>query len=51
MNIAASNKELASMASPDKQQKRAQQAKAKQNRSGKAKANVVHPLLANPLVN
>jgi len=43
------------MASPDKQQKRAQRAKAKakakQNRSGKAKANVVHPLLANPLVN
>ena len=51
--MAASNKELASMASPDKQQKRAQRAKAKtkQNRSGKAKANVVHPLLANPLVN
>ncbi len=41
------------MASPEKQQKRAQQAKAKtkQNRSGKAKTNVVHPLLANPLVN
>ena len=41
------------MASPNKQQKRAQRAKAKakQNRSGKAKANVVHPLLANPLVN
>ncbi|NWL77288.1 hypothetical protein DM872_10520 [Pseudomonas taiwanensis] len=41
------------MASPTKQQKRAQRAKAKakQNRSGKAKANVVHPLLANPLVN
>lgn len=41
------------MASPDKQQKRAQQAKAKaqQNRAGKAKANVAHPLLANPLVN
>ena len=41
------------MASPDKQQKRAQRAKAKakQNRMGKAKANVVHPLLANPLVN
>ncbi|MDH4566312.1 hypothetical protein E8E95_06435 [Pseudomonas sp. BN414] len=41
------------MASPNKQQKRAQRAKAKakQNRSGKTKANVVHPLLANPLVN
>ena len=41
------------MASPDKQQKRAQRAKtkAKQNRSGKPKANVVHPLLANPLIN
>lgn len=41
------------MASPEKQQKRAQRAKAKakQNRSGKAKAHVVHPLLANPLVN
>ena len=41
------------MASPDKQQKRAQRAKtkAKQNRSAKPKANVVHPLLANPLVN
>lgn len=41
------------MASPDKQHKRAQRAKAKakQNRMGKAKANVVHPLLANPLVN
>lgn len=41
------------MASPDKQQKRAQRpkAKAQQNRAGKAKANVVHPLLANPLVN
>ena len=41
------------MASPDKQQKRAQRAKAKakQNRMGKAKSNVVHPLLANPLVN
>ncbi len=53
MNMAASIKELASMASPNKQQKRAQRAKAKakQNRSGKTKANVVHPLLANPLVN
>lgn len=42
------------MASPDKQQKRAQRAKAKakQNRSGKSKvkANVVHPVLANPLI-
>ena len=40
------------MASPNKQQKRAQRAKvkAKQNRSGKAKANVLHPLLANPLI-
>jgi hypothetical protein len=53
MNMAASNKEPASMASPDKQQKRAQRAKAKakQNRSRKATAMVVHPLLANPLVN
>lgn len=51
--MAASNKGLASMASSDKQQKRAQRArtKAKQNRSGKAKAKVIHPLLANPLVN
>jgi hypothetical protein len=41
------------MASPNKQQKRAQRAKvkARQNRSGKAKANVLHPLLANPLIN
>ena len=41
------------MASPYKQHKRAQRAKAKakRNRMGKAKANVVHPLLANPLVN
>ena len=41
------------MASPDKQQKRAQRAKAKakQNRQGKNKANVLHPLLANPLLN
>lgn len=41
------------MASPDKQQKRAQRAKskAKQNRSGKAKANVINPVLANPLIN
>lgn len=40
------------MASPDKQQKRAQRAKtkAKQNRMGKPKANVIHPLLANPLI-
>jgi len=40
------------MASPNKQQKRAQRAKvkAKQNRSGKAKAKVPHPLLANPLI-
>jgi|TARA_Y100000296_G_C5166836_1_gene255146 hypothetical protein len=39
MNMAASIKELASMASPNKQQKRAQRAKAKakQNRSGKTK--------------
>jgi hypothetical protein len=53
MNMAAPNKELAAMASPDKQQKRAQRAKAKakQNRSGKPTANVVHPLLANPLIN
>ncbi len=41
------------MASPDKQQKRARRAKAKakQNRSGRSKANGVHPLLANPLIN
>lgn len=41
------------MASPDKQQKRAQRAKAKakQNRAGRAKVNVVHPVLANPLIN
>ena len=41
------------MASPDKQQKRGQRAKAKakQNRVGKAKANGVHPLLASPLIN
>ncbi|GGJ92617.1 hypothetical protein [Pseudomonas matsuisoli] len=41
------------MASPDKQQKRAKRAKdkAKRNRAGGPKANVVHPLLANPLVN
>jgi hypothetical protein len=40
------------MASPDKQQKRAQRAKtkAKQNRSSKPKATVVHPVLANPLI-
>lgn len=53
MNMAASNKEFTSMASPDKQQKRARRAKAKakQNRVGKAKTHAVHPLLANPLVN
>lgn len=41
------------MASADKQKKRAARAKdkAKQNRSGKAKVNVVHPILANPLIN
>lgn len=41
------------MASADKQQKRAQRAKAKakQNRSGKGKPSVVHPLLANPQIN
>jgi hypothetical protein len=40
------------MASPDKQKKRAQRAKtkARQNRMGKPKATVVHPLLANPLI-
>lgn len=42
------------MASPDKQKKRAQRAKtkARQNRMGKPKpqANVVHPILANPLI-
>jgi hypothetical protein len=48
----APHKETAAMASADKQQKRAQRAKtkAKQNRMGKAKANVVHPVLANPMV-
>lgn len=53
MNMAASNKELAFMASSDKQKKRAQRAKAKakQNRMGKSKAHVVHPLLASPLIN
>ncbi|MGE8359616.1 hypothetical protein [Pseudomonas sp.] len=41
------------MASPDKQQKRAQRAKAKakQNRMGKPKPSVVHPVLANPFIN
>jgi hypothetical protein len=50
--MAAPNKEPAAMASPDKQKKRAQRAKAKakQNRVGKPKANLVHPLLANPLI-
>ena len=50
--MAISNEELTAMASPNKQQKRAQRAKvkAKQNRSGKAKAHVLHPLLANPLI-
>ncbi|AEF23136.1 hypothetical protein [Pseudomonas fulva] len=40
------------MASPDKQKKRAQRAKikAKQNRTGKPKAPVIHPVLANPLI-
>jgi len=40
------------MASPDKQQKRAQRAKtkAKQNRMGKPKANLIHPVLANPMI-
>ena len=52
MHMAVSNKEPAAMASPGKQKKRAQRAKAKakQNRVGKPKANVVHPLLANPLI-
>jgi hypothetical protein len=51
--MAVPNKERACMASPVKQQKRAQRAKAKakQNRTGKAKGHVVHPLLANPLIN
>lgn len=50
--MAALIKELTAMASPDKQQKRAQRAKAKakQNRSGRTKTNVMHPLLANPLI-
>lgn len=41
------------MASPDKQQKRAQRAKAKakQNRSARSKAPAIHPLLANPSIN
>jgi len=41
------------MASPDKQQKRAKRAKvkAKQNRMGKPGQSVVHPVLANSLVN
>ncbi|TDV64574.1 hypothetical protein [Pseudomonas sp. LP_7_YM] len=41
------------MASPDKQQKRAQRAKAKakQNRSGKGKPSVVHPVLNHAFVN
>ena len=41
------------MASPDKQQKRALRAKtkAKQNRSIKPKVTVIHPVLANPLIN
>ncbi|WP_027910168.1 hypothetical protein [Pseudomonas sp. URMO17WK12:I4] len=40
------------MASPDKQKKRAQRAKtkAKQNRMGKPKAPVTHPVLTNPLI-
>ena len=40
------------MASPDKQQKRAQRAKtkAKQNRMGKPKPNLIHPVLANPMI-
>lgn len=52
MKMAAPDKELASMASPDKQQKRAQRAKtkAKQNRMGKPKANLIHPVLANPMI-
>ena len=53
MNMVVPDKELASMASPDKQQKRALRAKtkAKQNRSIKPKATVIHPVLANPLIN
>ncbi|WP_426117927.1 hypothetical protein [Pseudomonas sp. DSP3-2-2] len=41
------------MASPDKQHKRAQRAKAKakQNRSSKPVQNVVHPVFASPLIN
>ena len=40
------------MASPEKQQKRAQRAKAKakQNRSGRSKASAIHPVLSNPLI-
>jgi predicted Zn-dependent protease len=53
MNMAARTRNMPSMASQDKQQKRAQRAKAKakQNRSVKPKGSVIHPLLANPLVN
>jgi hypothetical protein len=51
MKMAVSNKELTTMASPNKQQKRAQRAKAQQNRSGTAKVNLPHPLLANSLIN
>jgi hypothetical protein len=51
--MAAPHKELVCMASPDKQHKRAQRAKAKakQNRSGTSKAIALHPVLANPLIN
>jgi hypothetical protein len=53
MQMAAPHKETAVMASPDKQQKRAQRAKAKakQNRSGKGKPSVVHPVLNHAHVN
>jgi hypothetical protein len=54
MHMAVPNEERP-MASADKQKKRAQRAKtkARQNRMGKPKAlaNVVHPILANPLIN
>ena len=53
MNMVVPDNELASMASPDKQQKRAlrAKAKAKQNRSIKPKAAFIHPVLAKPLIN
>lgn len=53
MNMASPDKETLFMSSPAKPHKRAQQAKAKprQKRPGKSKADVAHPLLANPFIN